>query len=130
MDMKNFAHLLELSDYPKNQNFYYPTNKKVPLTIKGELNDLIQEEINCRRSKLYSIKFNGGVKQSAKGFQRSVKKTLNHDFFHHVLSSGTSIHKKMTQMRLLSHQLFVLSLKWLRLLSVPLMTNDFYSTVA
>ena len=60
-------------------------------------------------SKLYSIKFSGGVKQSANGVQRSVKKTLNHDLFQHVLSSGTSIHKKMTQMRSPNH----LSLKWL-----------------
>ena len=81
--------------------------KKVPLTMKDELNGLILEEVVCLRSKLYSIKFSGGVKQSAKGVQRSVKKTLNHDLFQHVLSSGTTLHKKMTQMRSLNHQLFV-----------------------
>ena len=107
MDMKNFAHLLDLSEYPKNHKLYDPTNKKVPLTLKDELNGLILEEVVCLRSKLYSIKFSDGVKQSAKGVQRLVKKTLNHDLFQHVLSSGTSIHKKMTQMRSLNHQLFV-----------------------
>ena len=107
MDMKNFAHLLDLSEYPKNHKLYDPTNKKVPLKKKDELNGLMLEEVVCLRSKLYSIKFSGGVKQSAKGVQRSVKKTLNHDLFQHVLSSGTSIHKKTTQMRSLNHQLVV-----------------------
>ena len=109
--MKNFAHLLDLSEYPKNHKLYDPTNKKVPLTMKDELNGLILEEVVYLRSKLFSIKFSGGVKQSAKGVQRSVKKTLNHDLFQHVSSSGTSIHKKMTQMRSLNHQLFVAQVK-------------------
>ena len=73
MDMENFAHLLDLSEYPKNRKLYDPTNKKVPLTMKDELNGLILEVV-CVRSKLYSIKFSGGVKQSAKGVQRSVKR--------------------------------------------------------
>ena len=107
IDIKNFAHPLDLSEYPKNHKLYDPTTRKVPLTMKDELNGLILEEVVCLKSKLYSIKFSGGVKQSAKGVQRSVKKPLNHDLFQHVLSSCTSIHKKMTQMRSLNHQLFV-----------------------
>ena len=79
--------------------------------MKDELNGPIMEELVCLRWKLYRIKFNGGVKQSAKGLQRSVKKTLIHGLFQHVLSSRTSIHNKMTQMRLLHNQLFVAQVK-------------------
>ena len=42
MDMKNFAHLLDLSEYPKNHKLYDPTNKKVPLTMKDELTGLMK----------------------------------------------------------------------------------------
>ena len=42
MDMKNFAHLLDLSEYPKNHKLHDPTNKKVPLTMKDELTGLIK----------------------------------------------------------------------------------------
>ena len=94
IDMKNFAHLLDQSECPKNHELYDPTNKKVPSTRKDELNGLILEEVVCLRSKLYSIKFSDGVKQSAKGVQRSVKKTLNHVLYQHVLSSGSNFHKK------------------------------------
>ena len=73
-DMQSFAHLLDLSDYPKDHKLYDPKNKKVPLTMKDELNGNILEEVVCLRSKLYSIKYSGGLKQSAKGVQKSVKK--------------------------------------------------------
>ena len=49
VDMKNFAHLLDLSEDPKNHKLYDPTNKKVPLTMKDELNGLILEEVVCLR---------------------------------------------------------------------------------
>ena len=62
--------------------------------------------ICCLGSKLYTKKFNGGVKQSAKSVECSVKRTLSHDSFQHVVSSGTNIHKKVFQTRPLNHQLF------------------------
>ena len=65
--MKNFAHLLDLFKYPRNHKLYDPTKKTVPLTLEDELNGLILEEVVCLRSKLYSIEFSGGVKQSDKG---------------------------------------------------------------
>ena len=128
VDMRNFAHVLDLSEYPKNHKLYDPTKKNVHLTTEDEHNGFTLEAVVCLRSKLYSIKFSGGAKQSAKGVQRSVKKTLNHDFFEHVLSSGTSIHKKLTQLRSLNHQLFVAQVNKVAL--EALMTNGFYSTVA
>ena len=88
-------------------NFMNRLIKEVPLTMKDERNGLTMEEVVCLRSKICSIKFSGGVKQSATSFQRSKKKTLNHDLLKHVLSSGNRIHKKLTQMRSLNRQLFV-----------------------
>ena len=34
----------------------------------------VLREVVCLRSKIYSIQFEGGVKQSAKGVQKNVKK--------------------------------------------------------
>ena len=111
LDMKNVADLLDLSEKPKNHNFYNPTNKKVPSTMKNELHGPKLEDVACLRSKLYSIKFSGGVMQSAKFVQRSLKRTLNHDLFQHVEYSGSSILKNVTQKRSLNHQLFVAQVK-------------------
>ena len=77
-EMQGFKHLLDLSDYPESHFLHDKSNKKVPLTMTDELQGRVLNEIVCLRSKLYSIQFEGGVKQSAKGVQKSVKKTLNH----------------------------------------------------
>ena len=73
-DMAQFKHLLDLSDYPSDHVLYDPTNKKVPLTMTDELNGQVLEECVLLRSKMYSIKYVDGVKQSARGVQHSVKK--------------------------------------------------------
>ena len=43
--------------------------------MTDELQGKVLSEVVCLRSKLYSIQFEGGVKQSAKEVQKSVKKT-------------------------------------------------------
>ena len=73
-DMSTFKHLLDLSDYPEDHFLHDRTNKKVPLTMTDELNGKVLKEVVCLRSKLYSIDYLGGTKQSAKGVQKSVKK--------------------------------------------------------
>ena len=85
-DMESFKHLLDLSDYPQNHKLFDSTNKKVPLTMKDDFNGQIMLEATCLHSKLYSIKYESGIKQSAKGVQKCVKKTLHHDLFNDVLS--------------------------------------------
>ena len=110
-DMESFKSLLDLSDYPPDHKLYDPTNKKVPLTMKDELNSEVMLECTCLRSKLYSIKFQSGVKQSAKGVQKSVKKSLHHDLFTEVLSSKRSVEKLMTQIQSKQHQLLVTQVK-------------------
>ena len=85
-DMASFKHLLDLSDCPKDHYLYDPSNKKVPLTMTDELQGKILREVVCLRSKLYSIDYVGEKKQSAKGVQKSVKKSLNHDLFRHTFS--------------------------------------------
>ena len=75
--------------------------------MKDELNGQIMSETTCLRSKLYSIKYESGIKESAKGVQKCVKKTLHHDLFNDVLSSKANIRKKVTQIQSQQHQLLV-----------------------
>ena len=106
-DVESFKHLLDLSDYPQNHELFDSTNKKVPLTMKDELNVQIMLEATCLRSKLYSIKYESGIKQSAKGVQKCVKKTLHHDLLNDVLSSRGNIRKNVTPIQSQQHQLLV-----------------------
>ena len=106
-DMASFKHLLDLSDYPQDHFLHDPTNTKVPLTMTDELQGKVLREVVCLRSKLYSIDYVGGLKQSAKAVQKSVKKTLHHDLFRHCLFSKDKVFRTMTQLRSHSHQIVV-----------------------
>ena len=106
-DMKKFKHLLDLSDYPTDHPLYDPINKKVPLNMSDELNGEVLEECVILRSKMYSIKFKSGAKQSAKGVQKSVKKTLHHDKYLGCLESGKSSRAAMTRIHSDNHQIKV-----------------------
>ena len=110
-DMAGFKHLLDLSDYPKDHFLYDPTNKKVPLTMTDELQGKVLREVVCLRSKLYSIDFVGGKKQSAKGVAKSVKKTLHHDLFKKCLLSKEQVTKTMFQLKSVNHQIVVNSVE-------------------
>ena len=105
--MTTFKHLLDLSDYPADHFLHDKSNKKVPLTMTDELQGKIMLEVVCLRSKLYSIEFAGGVKQSAKGVQKSVKKTLHHDSFKSCLLNKANIKRSMTQLQSKNHQIVV-----------------------
>ena len=73
-EMATFKHLLDLSDYPEEHFLHDKTNKKVPLMMTDELQGKVLSEVVCLQLKLYSIQFEGGVKRSAKGVQKTVKK--------------------------------------------------------
>ena len=75
--------------------------------MTDELQGKVLTEIVCLRSKLYSIQFPGGVKQSAKGVQKSVKKTLHHDLFKSCLFDKQPVRKSMTQLKSENHQIVV-----------------------
>ena len=64
-EMATFKHLLDLSDYPEKHFLHDKTIKKVPLTMTDVQGQVLSEVVSLR-SKLYSIQFEGGVKQSAK----------------------------------------------------------------
>ena len=107
-DMKEFQHLLDLSDYPTEHPLFNPVNKKVPLTMTDELNGQVMEEAVLLRSKLYGIKYQGGVKQSAKGVQKSVKTSLHHDKFLNCLKSQSVERAPMTTITSEKHQIVVI----------------------
>ena len=106
-DMSTFKHLFDLSDYPEDHFLHDKTNKKVPLTMTDELNGKVLKEEVCLRSKLYSIDCLGGTKQSAKGVQKSVKKTLHQSLFKNCLLSKSVLRKERTQQRSVGHQVVV-----------------------
>ena len=110
-DMSTFKHLLNLSDYPEDHILIDKTNKKVPLSMTDELNRKILKEVVCLRSKLYSIDCLGGTKQSAKGVQKTVKKTLHHSLYKNCLLSKSTVRKEMTQLKSVGHQIVVNSVK-------------------
>ena len=49
---------------------------KIPLTTPDELQGKVLRGVVCLRSKLYSIDYVGGKKQSAEGVQNSVQKNF------------------------------------------------------
>ena len=106
-DLESCNHLFDLSDYPQNHKLFDSTNRRVPLTMKDELNGQIMLEATCLRSKLYSIKSESGIKQSAKGVQKCVKKSPHHDLFNDILSSRGNIRNNVTQIQSQQHQLLV-----------------------
>ena len=71
-DMASFKHLLDLSDYPQDHFLHDSTNEKVPLTMTDDQQSKVLRGVVCLRSKSYSIDYVGGLKQSAKGVQKSV----------------------------------------------------------
>ena len=69
--MQNFKHLLDLSDYPTSHPLFDPTNNN---SFNNELYGALLEESVILRSKMYSIEFACGIKQSAKPVQKVLKK--------------------------------------------------------
>ena len=98
--------LLDFSDYPQDHFWHVPTNKKVLLTMTDELQSKFLHEVVIR-VKLYSIDYIGGLKQSTKGVQKSVKKTLHRDSFRHCLFSKDKVVRTTTQLRSHCHQIAV-----------------------
>ena len=56
---------------------------------------------------MYSIDYLGVTKQSARGVQKSVKKTLHHSVFKNCLLSKSVLRKEMMQLRSVAHQIVV-----------------------
>ena len=74
--------------------------------MTDEFQGKVLSEVVCLRSKLYCIQFDGGVKQSAKGVQKS-EKTLNHELFKECLLNKGKVKRLMTQIRFKNHQIVV-----------------------
>ena len=87
--------------------FYCVETEKVPLTMTDELQSKVLRGVVCLRSKLYSIDFVGGKKQSAKGVTKCVKKTLHHDLFKKCLLSKEQVTNTMFQLKSFNHQYVV-----------------------
>ena len=102
--MTSLKHLLDLSDYPQDHFPHNRTNKKVPLAMADEIQGKILGVVVCLRYKLYSIDYVAGLKQSAKGVQKSVENTFHHGLFRHCLFSNDKVAQSRTHLRSHCHQ--------------------------
>ena len=79
-DMRSLKTDLHLSSHPKEHPLFSEANRKVPLKLTDELNGAIVVEAVFLKPKAYSIayvdRFSVKTKQSAKGVNHEVKKTL------------------------------------------------------
>ena len=79
--------------------------------MKDELNGKVMLECTCLRSKNYRIKFDTGLKQSAKSSQKIVKKTLHHDLFIEILVERNNIVRSVAQIQSQQRQTIVTRMK-------------------
>lgn len=106
--MKNNKEYFDLSDYPKDNELYDPTNKKVIGKFKNESIKQITEFIGLR-AKLYAFTVDGEKKKhlKCKGVKKNVaKRDLNIDKYRDVLFNRSI--EKVTQngIRSYAHQLY------------------------
>ena len=73
--------------------------------MRDKLQGEILGEVVCLRSKIYSIDFVGGKKQSAKGVSKTVKQTLDRDLFKQCFLMKKNFTKILTQLRSFNYQL-------------------------
>lgn len=88
-DMKEYSHLLDLSNYPKNHTLYNERNKKRLGFLKDECEGRIISEFVGLKPKLYSIKYdNGDIIKRCKGLQNIiVENYIKHEDYIDVLQN-------------------------------------------
>ena len=72
--MQSFKLLLDISDDPKDHFLHNPTHKTVPVTLTDVLQGKILREFVCLLSKLNSMDYLGGLKQSAEGVRKQFER--------------------------------------------------------
>jgi hypothetical protein len=112
--MYEHKQLFDLSDIKDDRfkKFYDGENKKVIGKMKPEyVNNVIEEFIGLR-SKMYSIKLEGGNEsKKAKGVKKYVvKKVLKHENYNQILTSGEKMYSTMNVIRSYKHQLYTVEM--------------------
>ena len=109
LDMEKFTHLLDLSEYPKNQNLYGPTKTNFFCFLAME-DELIGLNLEKRKKLLaedhFSSKHSADMKKSANFFSFLWKSSWI-IVCSRCFVSGASIHRKPHQMRSMNPQLIV-----------------------
>ena len=101
--LATFKRLLVLSHYPKEHFLQNKAYKNVPPIMEKDIQGSLSE-IVCLRSKLDAVKNEGGVKQSANGVQRTVKKISHHHFHEQCVLNKESVKLSKTQLCSKGHQ--------------------------
>ena len=73
-DLKEYSHLLDTSELPKENQLFSTVNKKVIGKFKDETNGTPIQKFVGLRSKMYSIKVGGKEVKKAKGVKKAVVK--------------------------------------------------------
>ena len=111
-DIADQIDLYDTSDYPNDHRLHSIVNKKVMGKMKDETNSVPIEEFVGLRPKMYSIKFGGIEKKTAKGISKSVvKKRLTHSDYFSVLQNATTMRHTMRTLRNHLHHMYTIELK-------------------
>ena len=107
-DMYSSKELYDLSGFDKKGEFYDPTNNRVVGKFKDETSGVPIIEFVGLRSKMYTIKLEGGdVKKRAKGIKTNVvEKNIKHEDYKTILEATNGKNKiKMNVIRSVKHQI-------------------------
>ena len=106
-DLWQDKHLFDNSDYPKDNEYFSTTNKKVIGKFKDESSSVPITEFIGLRSKMYScIKENQQVGKTAKGIKKNIiKNELKHINYKETLFDNKQLYHQMKTIRSQNHQL-------------------------
>lgn len=99
--------MFDNSDYPKDSQFYNPSNKKVIGKFKDEAAGMPITQFIGLRSKMYSyLKDSNKLEKTAKVIRKYViKKNITHENYKDKLFENKQMYHKMKTIRTESHQL-------------------------
>jgi hypothetical protein len=108
-NMKQYSHLYDLSEYPKDHPLYDPSRAKVPGLMKDETSGKPITHVVAIRSKMYSVKTDGGKTiKKAKGVSRTVvSQDLTYDMYKKCLDEGVVFKHKQVAIRSKDHRIGV-----------------------
>ena len=116
LDMQNYIHLFDTSNYPQDHFLFSNINKKVLGNLKDELTGTPARESIGLKPKMYSLDLGTSQKKVAKGVNKAViKKVLNHSHYKRVLFEQKAMLHEMYRIQSHKHRLSTLKINKLSL---------------
>ena len=106
-DMGQDIDRFDTSDYPTDHRLHSNTNKKVIGKMKDETASVPIKEFVGLRSKMYSMKYGGVEKKTAKGVKKAaIRKSLRHAMYKDALFKESITQATMHVIRSINHQIY------------------------